>query len=177
MLILFTILLLTAAAAAYFYFSNRRNHERELGSGRSEFIPEAPRLRPLFEPTDEEIEADRLSAEKRQEADAAHEFEEAERARTREFYALLNAWRSNPNKSGIANLFELARADGEIYADTAEAVAREFHNNKIEGLSAVDLMQLLESHFWLVPIEKRNPSVSYRFKTVLSSLRSTSVVQ
>jgi hypothetical protein len=177
MLILLTILLLTAAASAYFYFSIRRNNERELSFGRSEYIPDAPQLRPLFEPTNDEVEAERRLAEKKQEADEAHEFEEVERARKREFYVLLNAWRSNPNRSDIVNLFELARADGEMYADTAEAVAKEFHNNKIEGLSAADLVQLLESHFWLVPIEKRTPGVSYRFQTVLSSLRSTSVVQ
>ena len=89
----------------------------------------------------------------------------------------LDAWRKGPNKTEIADLLEAASFDGELFTDAVDAIAGKFHNGEIEGLSTQDLAQMLESHFWLIPAEKRTPGVSYRFQTVLRSLLSASVTQ
>ena len=177
MLVLLTILLTLLAASAIVYIFNRRNFEKQLGFENSGFLPETTNLRPLFEPTEEELRAEEREAREALEADERRELEEAEIKRVREFRMRLDAWRTSPNKTEIADLLEAATVDGEMFAEAAEAIAGEFQNGKIEGLSTDDLAHLLESHFWLIRAEKRAPGVSYRFQTVLKGLRAAPVTQ
>ena len=177
MLVLLTILLTLLAASAIIYFFNRRNFEKQLGFENSGFLPETTNLRPLFEPIEEELLAERRAAHEKLEADARNELEEAEMKQVREFRMRLDAWRKGPNKTEIADLLEAASFDGELFTDAVDAIAGKFHNGEIEGLSTQDLAQMLESHFWLIPAEKRTPGVSYRFQTVLKSLGSAPVTR
>lgn len=177
MLVLLTILLTLLAASAIIYFFNRRNFEKQLGSENSGFLPETTNLRPLFEPPEEELLADEREAEEKLIVDVRQESEEVERKRAREFRTRLNAWRMSPNRTEIGGVLGAASGDGEMFADASEAIASEFQNGKIEGLSTDDLAQMLESYFWLVPAEKRTPGVSYRLQAVLKSLHRLSVTQ
>jgi Xaa-Pro aminopeptidase len=177
MLVLLTILLTLLAASAIIYFFNRRNFEKQLGFENSGFIPETTNLRPLFEPTEEELLAEEREVEKKLIVNERQASEEAGRKRARAFRTRLNAWRMSPNKTEIADLLEAASVDGEMFADAAETIASELQNSKIEGVSTDDLAQMLESYFWLVPAEKRTPGVSYRFQTILRSLRPAPVSQ
>jgi len=177
MLVLLTILLTLLAASAIIYFFNRRNFEKQLGFENSGFLQETTNLRPLFEPTQEDLLAERRAADEKLETDARNELEETEMKQVREFRMRLDAWRKGPNKTEIADLLEAASFDGELFTDAVDAIAGKFHNGEIEGLSTQDLAQMLESHFWLIPAEKRTPGVSYRFQTVLRSLLSASVTQ
>ena len=177
MLILLTILLAFVAASAIIYFFNRRNFEKQLGFENSGFLPETTNLRPLFEPTEEELLAEQGAAHEKLEADARNELEEAEMKQVREFWMRLDAWRKRPDKTEIADLLEAASFDGETFTHAVDAVAGKFHNGEIEGLSTQDLAQMLESHFWLIPAEKRTPGVSYRFQTVLRSLGSAPITR
>jgi len=167
MLVLLTILLTLLAASAIVYFFNQRNFEKQLGFENSGFLPETTNLRPLFEPTEEELRAEEREAKEVLEADERSELEEAELKQVREFRMRLDAWRTGPNKTEIADLLDAATVDGELFADTAEAIVGEFGSGKIDNLSNNDLAQILESHFWLIPAENRTPGVSYRFQTVL----------
>ena len=177
MLILLTILLIAVAASAFIYFFNNRNTERRLEAEEFTSLPETTSLRPLFEPTPEEMHAEAIDAEEKQKMDEKQESNDLERMRSLKFRSTLNAFRAAPSKGSVAALLELAAEDGDKFADAAEAVADKFHKGEIDSVSVDDLAQMLESHFWLVPAEQRTPGVSYRFRTVLESLRSAFVIQ
>ncbi|MFL6466767.1 MAG: hypothetical protein ACJ72Z_02280 [Pyrinomonadaceae bacterium] len=177
MLILLTILLSLAAVSAYFLFFKPRNADRELEFERVGFIPETTNLRPLFEPTAEELETERRDEELRLTEIEAEKIEAARHEKALDFQNKLDTWRASPNKKGFVELLDEAGEDGSWFADAAETAAQALQDGKIEKLSANDLAQMLESHFWLIPAEQRTPGVSYRFQTVLKSLRSASVTQ
>lgn len=177
MLILLTILVLAVAASAFIYFFNKRNFDRQLETGEFGALPETTNLRPLFEPTPDELRADAIEAEKNQKADEDKESGDLDKQRAFKFRSTLSAFRTAPSKGSIAALLELAVDDGTEFADAAEAIADQFRKGRIENLSIDDLAQMLESHFWLVPAEQRTPSMSYRFRTALESLRTAFVIQ
>ena len=171
MLILLTILFLSAAASAYFYFSNRRNNEKELGYGNVGYVPETTNLRPLFEPTAEELEADRAAFEEQERAFQAEKADSENRERISRFRRKLDAWRETPTKAGLADLFYAAQGDGELFAEAADTIADKFHKHEIADLSADALAALLESHFWLIPAAQRTPATKFRIGETLNGLR------
>ena len=173
MLILLTILILAAAASAFIYFFVKDNSERQLVSGDIESLPETTNLRPLFTPSDEDLRADSVAAEMQAESDeAALEFDN-ERKQVAEFRNRLRSWQAAPNTAEIGELLELARSNGDSYAVTAEAITKEFLIGKINGISADGLAQMLESHFWLLSAEKREPAISFRIKEAIRELRES----
>jgi hypothetical protein len=173
MLILLTILVLAAAASAFIYFFIKDNSERQLVSGDIGSLPESTHLRPLFEPSDEELRAEAHAAEQLAVLDEAVLNFENERKQLVEFRNRLRSWQVAPNTPEIGELLELACINGESFAVAAETITREFLNGRINGLSAVEFAQLLESHFWLLSAEEREPAVSFRIRETIRELRET----
>jgi hypothetical protein len=173
MLILLTILILAAAASAFIYFFNKNNSERQLDSANVGTFPETTPLRPLFEPSDEEMRAELLATDLRDQLDEVHLDDEIERKHLAEFRNRFRAWRAAPNVAEIGDLLELARLDGDSFAVAAETITKEFLNGRIDRISSDDLEQMLESHFWLLPAEKREPAISFRVKEAIRELRET----
>jgi len=169
MLILLTILLLSAAVSAYFYFYRHEDRDRLLNPA-----PE-PRdlshLRPLFMPSEADLLADELEIQKHLKAGEAAEAEAAEHRLTIEFQGRLDRWKTAPTRGGLVDLFKSVHNNETLLADAVECVFEEWNNGRLD-LSATELAQLIESHFWLVPAEKRTPGVSYRIQRLLSSLRA-----
>jgi hypothetical protein len=173
MLILLTILVLVAAASAFIYFFNHRNNERQLEANEFDSFPETTPLRPLFEPTEDDIQQAAREAETRAAIDDAQLDEDAARKHATEVRNRLNAWRVAPNRSELGELLRAASFDGELSAQTAEAITDEFLSGKLDGISADDLAELLESHFWLLPAEVRAPAISFRIRETIRELRET----
>jgi hypothetical protein len=173
MLILLTILILAAAASAFIYFFIKDNSERQLVSGDIRSLPESTNLRPLFAPSDEELRAESIAAEQQAESDEAALDLEIERKQLAEFRIRLGTWQAAPHTAEIGELLEIARSDGDSYAVTAETITKEFLNGRVHGVSAVDLAQMLESHFWLLPAEEREPAVSFRLRETIRELRKS----
>lgn len=172
MLILLTILLLTAAVSAYFYFYRRENTGRYL----KPLPPEndMSHLRPLFQPTEEDLRLEKIENEKRIKESETREMEAAEAVKVIDFGQRLKIWHSSPNKNSIADLLVSADGSAGLFADAAESIYDAWQAGEVSNLSAGDLAQMLESHFWLVPAEKRTPGVGFRVQRLLSSLRSAS---
>ena len=173
MLILLTILVLAAAASAFIYFFVKDNSERQLVSGDIGTLPESTNLRPLFTPSDENLRADSVAAKMQAVSDeAALEFDN-ERKQLAEFRNRLRSWQAAPNTAEIGELLELARSNGDSCAVAAETITKEFRNGRINGISADGLAQMLESHFWLLSAEKREPAFSFRVRETIRELRET----
>ena len=173
MLILLTILVLAAAASAFFYFFNNRNNQRRLKAKKFGSFPETTGLRPLFEPTEDEIQENAREAENQAATDDAKLDDDEARKDAANVRNRLNAWRSAPNRSEIAELLTAASIEGELSAQTAEAITNEFLSGRLDGISANDLAQMLESRFWLLPLEVRAPAISFRIRETIRELRET----
>jgi hypothetical protein len=173
MLILLTILVLAAAASVFIYFFNKDNSDRLLAASDHESLPQTTDLRPLFAPTDEELRAEAVAAEEQADAEEVAIELEIERKQRIEFRDQLRNWKAAPNSSEIGELFNIAVSDSESFALTAETVTNEFLNGRLNGISADDLAQMLESHFWLLSAEEREPGVTFRIKEAIRELRET----
>ncbi|MEP7074966.1 MAG: hypothetical protein ABI878_04080 [Acidobacteriota bacterium] len=172
MLFLITILSVLAAIVLLSIFVKRQvagslaEHEslREL--------PE-PQYRPLFEPTAEELQAEQLQeAAKEAEIDSRESLKQTEE-KLASFDHLRQNWANSPNRAGTIELLYQASALGrvELYWDTCERVLAVWRAGTISGLSADDLAQMLESHFWLLRDSERTPGVSFHLKEEIAGLR------
>lgn len=138
---------------------------------RSSYIPDSTNFRPLFQPTEDELRAEKLETDVRLGEIEAERLSDAKNERDSRFRKSLEAWRSSPNKNGISELLGEASDEGTSFAETAEIVAAVFQNNEIAGISANDLTQLLESYFWLLPVDERTPATSFRISEIIRELR------
>lgn len=170
MLILLTIFAVLLAVSILVFAKRRTSYLLQERPQRN--LP-APEFRPLFEPGPEELRA--VEAEEQQEREAA-EREELKLERERklaELEALRPTWRSGPMRKNTIELLYLASQSerGMIYAEIAGEIIKVWKNGQIENLSADDLSQLLESHFWLLPAEERTSGVSFSLREEIAGLR------
>ena len=135
-----------------------------------------PQYRPLFQPDEEELRAERLA-----EAEKLEEIKRQENLKLAEeklalFGELRQTWAHSPSRAGtIELLFEASRiADGTVYLETCARILASWRAGEIAELSADDLAQLLESHFRLLPNRARTPGVSFRLKEEIAGLRRVS---
>jgi DNA polymerase III gamma/tau subunit len=170
MLILFTFLMLVSVIVATAIWL-KKDKLRLLTQNNQENLKR--NLRPLFEPTEEDIRAfereekqknlAKIEAEKRQILQ-----DKAENAKKN-----LEVWRKNPSKLNTVDLLKLASESesSEIYQEIATEIIKEYKNNVIENFLADDLIQLVESHFWLLPPQERTSGVKFWLKEETASLR------
>jgi len=122
-----------------------------------------------------------LRAQANAEAEKVKEIERQESLKQTEeklalFGELRQTWAQSPNRgSTIELLYEASQvSDGGIYLETCEQVLASWRAGKIAELSADDLAQLLESHFWLLRNSERTPGVSFRLNEEIAGLRRES---
>ncbi len=153
-----------------------KRRAKSLKSENQKQFREPPVFRSLFEPTSEEI----LALEREEKAEAeANRHEEARRVlaekaeKVQEFQKI---WQNLPERKNTAELLRMAAESesGKVFSETAENVIKVFRNGRIEDLAFEDLIQLLESHFWLLPNEERTSGVSFWLKQEIASLRQSS---
>jgi hypothetical protein len=171
MLLLFAVLAGIAAAFWLVRYANRP----ALGHPHSDriSIPEPQNLRPLFEPTEEEMRAfergrlEKEAAERRAAEDAAREEQETKLRR------LLSAWRSEPGTQNAIDLLEHAAAVGEAeaFAEAAEEILKSSNEQGVGGLSPSELAALVGSHMRLLPQAERSSGALFWLKEEMARLR------
>src|SRR5258707_852536 len=150
MLFLFSSLLILAAVVLLAVFVKRQVARSLAEEMPVRELPE-PQYRPLFEPTEEELREDeRIEAARVTELDQ----EQARREQAKKlakFDELRQTWALSANKTNTVELLYQASqtASGEIYFDTCEGVLKAWRAGSVGDLSADDLAQMLESHYWL----------------------------
>lgn len=170
MLILFTFLMFISVIIATAIWL-KKNKTHSLPKKSEQFL--SNNFRPLFELTEEDIRAfereekqknlAKIEAEKRQILQ-----EKVDKAKKK-----LEVWRKNPSKLNTIDLLKIASESesAEIYQAIATEIFKEYKNNVINNLSADDLIQLVESHFWLLPPQEKTSGVKFWLKDETASLR------
>lgn len=161
----------TSATAIYVILSIRNFNP---SANQNLFNPK--NFRGLFQPTEKELRALEI-AEKEAENTKT---EEAKLLELQEKISKVNeftlVWRDLPSKRNTIEILYLASESSveKVYNDAAKSVLEFWHSGKIENLSASDLAQLLESHYWLIPDENRTSGVSFGLNQEIESLRRKS---
>lgn len=171
MLIILTIFALLLAAAIVAFAKRRSSYLLQENEPRN--LSAASDFRPLFEPGPEELRAAEREEEMKIE-DAKQE--EAKQERDRQLAgldALRKTWGAEPSRKNTIELLFIASQSesGMIYGEIANEIIRVWKNGQIADLSADDLSQLLESHFWLLPAQERTSGVSFSLKQEIAGLR------
>ena len=175
MLTLFIILGLIAAASAATLYLRRTKLSSEMLGRQS--LSGAENFRPLFEPSKAELRAEQkekerlLMMEKQAEADRQKQMIDSQYERD------LADWIASPTRpKTIVLLSDAAKSENEhIYLKACKEVLRIWRAGSVDDLSADDLAQLMESHYWLIPAEKRTPGASFLIKEEIAGLRRGSL--
>ena len=169
MLFFLTIFVVILAALAFALVA-RRSRQNHYLPDHDPLNIDASRFRPLFAPSDEDF-----AAFERQKQ-AAIDIEQRENERlTREkklanFAEFRQTWRASEKKENVADLLTRAAEfeDGEVFLETVKTILDERQN---VDLSNENLIQLIESHFWLLPANERTPGVTFTINQELAALR------
>ena len=170
MLILLTIFAILLAVSIVVFAKRRTSF---LLQERPQKNLSAAGFRPLFEPGEEELRAAGIEEQKALEAARQEDAKRDAEEKHREFEAIRNGWRSAPSRKNTIELLYLAsqRESGMIYAEITGEIIKVWKSGQIENLSADDLSQLLESHFWLLPAQERTSGVSFSLREEIAGLR------
>jgi hypothetical protein len=173
MLFLFTTFLVLLAGVSLAILLKRLSDQKFLDEDRPVSLA-AESYRPLFAPTDEELRL--AEADERKQLTAKQE--EAKRQESEEKLAELENFRQTWSETWdrAATIELLYRAskteDGPAYLDTCDSVLAAWRDGNLADITAGDLAQLLETHFWLLPAQQRTPGVSFRLKEEIAKLRT-----
>jgi hypothetical protein len=171
MLIIFTILVVLSAVALLAKVVKRRNSfplEQNPPKNLS-----AASYRPLFQPTEEEMRA----YEREEKALAAAKKAEEERRifveKTEKAFEFEKIWSVSPDRKGTIELLFLAAKseNAQTFSKCAENVIKLWRENRIENLKALDLAELLDSHFRTLPQQERTSGVGFWLKEEIEKLR------
>ena len=166
MLAIILTLLVIAAAAVIFI---ARREMRSLPEARDPRNLNGEDLRPLFAPDEDE-----MAREQRDQADAiAKEDQRLEtEKRLANFNEFRQTWRESPSRTNTIELLlrTSQMESGEIFSDTVDEIL----HTRPAGLSAEDIANLIESHFWLLPQNERTPGVTFTINRDVAALRSGS---
>jgi hypothetical protein len=168
-IIIFAFLTTATAAYAVLAFKNF-----DPSKNQKKFNPK--NFRGLFQPTEEDIrEFEKAEKEAAQaKTDEVKRLESAEKlSKVAEF---MQIWRELPSRRNTLELLYIASKseNGEVYNDAAKSVLASWHKGEINDLSAEDLAQMLESHFWLLPTEQRTSGNSFGLNQEIADLRRKS---
>ena len=158
--------LLVLAAAAVIVIAKRQISLSEAPAPRN---LNGENLRPLFAPDE-----DQLARDERARADISAKEEERLEAEERlaNFNEFRQTWRESPARTNTVEL--LLRASqmqsGQLYQATVDEL---LHTHPV-GISAEEIADLVESHFWLLPQTERTPGITFTINRELAALRSGS---
>jgi hypothetical protein len=162
-----------ATATAAYIFLAFKNFDRNGNN----YTLNPKNFRGLFQPTAEELRKYDKAEKKLEQAksDESKRLESAEKiSKVVEFMTI---WRDSPSRRNTLELLYIASQSesGTVYGDAAKSVLESWQNGKINDLSAEDLAQMLESHFWLLPSEQRTSGISFGLNQEIASLRRKSL--
>lgn len=173
MLFLFTILVVLSAVAALVIFTAKRRNSNLLEQNPPK-IPAVQSFRPLFQPTEDEIRAFEREEQARADAKKAESARQILIAKAEKMTELEKSWSAAPDRNGTIELLLRASEseNAKIFAQTADKIIKLWRENRIENLTALDLADLLDSHFRILPQQERTSGAIFRLKQEIESLRS-----
>jgi hypothetical protein len=136
----------------------------------------AEHFRPLFEPDEDEIRAfardEKLRLE-RAGIENERRLKEVNNAETLEF---CEAWSRNPDRKGAIELLLRASetANAETFGAVAEQILSIWRANRINNLTSLELADLLDSHFRILPQQERTAGAIFWLKEEIKTLRRRS---
>lgn len=174
MLLFFAILFVVAISVLIGFFV-RREVVKTLSEHNVRELPPTD-YRPLFQPDEAELrDVERMENALLAETKRQNDLNEV-RKKLAKFDELRQTWAQKPTRGNTIELLVQASAiaDGRVYLETCEHVLSLWRAEQVADLSADDLAQLLDSHFWLLPDGERTPGVSFRLKEEIAGLRRES---
>ncbi len=174
MLFLFTILVVLSAVALLAIYAKRRNSfPLEQNPPRN---LSAENLRPLFQPTEDELRAFEREENARIKAKAEEEARRILVEKTEKAFEFEKVWRELPDRKKTIELLFLASQseNAKTFSKCAENVIKLWRENRIENLKARDLAELLDSHFRTLPQQERTSGVGFWLKEEIENLRTRS---
>jgi hypothetical protein len=173
MLFFFTIFVIVLAAAAFAFIARRARRETRYFPGNDPLDLDASQFRPLFAPSDEDLE--NIERENQSTIDAERR-ENQRREREKKlakFEEFRQTWRASVSRANTIELLTRAAEfqSGEVYLETVKLVIGE---RRAANMTDKDLAQLIESNFWLLPANEKTPGVAFTINQELAALRSGS---
>ena len=85
----------------------------------------------------------------------------------------IESWKHAPDRNSTAKMLHIAALadDANIYQAAIETAYQFWRDQKLTGLSATELRQLMESEFWLLSPAQRNSGAGFLLKRKLAALR------
>ena len=170
--LLIIFVLLAGAAAASLYLRRTNRPSKMLDQPR---FDAAESFRPLFAPSQEDLRAAEAEKERLRQTEIDQAVKRDERAAADEIARLRSAWMRSPTKAHtISLLYAAAKSENEtIFLQACREVLKVWRTGSVIDLSADGLAQLIESHFWLIPANKRTPGAKFLIKQETAGLRAT----
>lgn len=163
-----------SAVAGFSIYLKRKN--KFLESNNQKQFDDAPPVRSLFEPSDEEMRAEKREVRikfevERKEIEQKILLEKAKRARDFE-----QIWRSEPTRQNTIEFLRLAAESesAEVFSQTAENVIQILLHEQAGNMTAEDLADLLDSHFRILPQQERISGALFWLKQEIENLRRKS---
>ena len=172
MLLILTTLLVVFAAAALAIVLKRLSDQKFLEDSETRVRLDAETYRPLFAPSDEDL---RLTAAKEKHQlkakEAADERQQREE-KLAELEKLRQSWFRSPTRAATIDLLHRYSqvGNGDSYLSTCDSVVAAWKGQRLSDVSPDDLVQLLETHYWLLPADQRTPGASFRLKQAVAGL-------
>ncbi len=173
MLFLLTILVVLTAGVSIAVWLKVQKSRQTLSTNYPKEL-EIPKFRSLFEPDEAEIRAFEREEKAKELAQKLEDFNRQLAKKSESVREFQKVWRALPNRKNTVELIKLASQSesGEIYLRVANEISEFWKEGKIIDLSAHDLAEILESHFWLIPNKQRTSGVKFGLHQELASLRS-----
>jgi hypothetical protein len=164
-MILLLIAVLAVLSAAFLIWAVRRNDRALPASSRR--ISETTDLRPLFEPSREELREEEAREIARREVSARAE----KRAK---IDASLQEWRNSRSVSKATELLAVTAESGDArdFSRAAEEIIQEFERDSFTLVAPTEVADLLESHRLLLPVTERSSGRLFWLKEEVAKLRS-----
>lgn len=85
----------------------------------------------------------------------------------------IESWKSAPDRNGTAKMLHVAALSGDanIYQTAIETSYQFWREQRLTGISADELRQLIESEFWILAPAVRNSGAGFVLKRKLAQLR------
>ena len=87
----------------------------------------------------------------------------------------LESWKHTPDRNSTAKMLHVAALadDANIYQAAIETAYQFWRDQKLTGITAYELRQLMESEFWILSPAQRNSGAGFLLKRKLTRLRRT----
>lgn len=168
------IVVSVSTVAGFSIYLKRKN--KSLESNNQKQFDDAPPVRSLFEPSDEELRAEKRQAQIKFEAERKETEQKILLEKAKEWREFEQIWRREPTRQNTVGLLRLAAQSdsAEVFSQTAENVIQKFLHEQIGNLTAEDLADLLDSHFRILPQQERISGALFWLKQEIENLRRKS---